>query len=128
MGIKDKCKGSKFEKILLILNLVAAGAIIFGIVVRFAYFGIRSDPFFYIMTIFLIPFCVFLILAELDNHKVFLYFRFLYPITGRGFYIIFVSLLLLEKSSPGEIIASIIVLVIGILNIVIGCKIKKQQK
>jgi len=48
------------------------------------------------------------------------YFNFLDKKIGRGFFIIFIGLLILEVHTALEIVLSIFILGIGLLNIIVG--------
>jgi hypothetical protein len=55
------------------------------------------------------------------------YFNFLNTIIGRGVFLIFMALMLAEKSDQGEIFIAIIVIVVGICDIVLGWNQDKQD-
>jgi hypothetical protein len=55
------------------------------------------------------------------------YFNFLNTIIGRGLFLIFMALILAEKSDQGEIIIALVVICIGICNIVLGWDQEKQD-
>ena len=72
------------------------------------------------LTAYLLLFIVILILAEFRNLRVRVYFDFLDHKWGRGWYILFIALLVLERNGSMEIGLSLIVMVIAVLNMIIG--------
>jgi hypothetical protein len=76
------------------------------------------------MTPFQAAFLVLLILAELKNQKVRLYFGFLDSKRGRGLFMILLVFTFFDNSAKNhflQIILGVILLVIGLINIIIQC-------
>jgi hypothetical protein len=69
------------------------------------------------MTIFLIPLALLMLASECSFHSVTKYFDFISQPCGRGIYFIFVALLLFDPRYRMDMIVSIIVTIIGFLNI-----------
>ena len=106
-----------------ILALVASG------VSRLTYFGEKdspSDPFFYILTIYLFPMAALMLIAEMSWHRVLKYFQFLGNMYGKGFFMIFVALLLFDTAFPVDAAVSITLSLIGILNLLATCILPKE--
>lgn len=125
MGCREKLNGLKVhlkDRVMLILNLIAISMIIVCIVYRFVYVGKKEEKniFFMILTIFLALFIIILTLAEFQVRIVRKYFNFLDGKVGRGFFIFFIGLLILAKTNAIEIIFSIFILLIALLNILVG--------
>ena len=103
---------------LIILGLCAAA------VVRFTYFGSNeapSDPFFYILTFYLFPFAGLLLVAQLQWQRVLKYFQFLGFLYGKGFFMIFVALLLFDTQYPVDTAISILMTLVGFFNLLVMC-------
>jgi uncharacterized membrane protein len=90
-------------------------------VYRFIGFTPGVSFFFCMLTIYL---ALFIILFVLILFKVALfakYFNFLNSYIGKGMFIIFLTLLILERKTALEIILGICLLIIAIINLVVGC-------
>ena len=102
----------------IILGLCAAA------VVRFTYFGkddAPADPFFYILTLYLIPFAGLLLVAQLQWQRVLKYFQFLGFLYGKGLFMIFVALLLFDTTYPVDTAISILMTLVGFFNLLVMC-------
>ena len=77
-----------------------------------------ADPFFYMMTLYLIPFAALLLTAELGWHTVLKYFEFAGYMHGKGFLLIFIALLLFNPEYPLDTAVSIYLTFTGLLNLV----------
>jgi uncharacterized membrane protein len=108
-------------RVILVLNLIAIAMMIVCIVYRFIGFTPGVSFFFCMLTIYL---ALFIILFVLILFKVALfakYFNFLNSYIGKGMFIIFLTLLILERKTALEIILGICLLIIAIINLVVGC-------
>ena len=102
----------------MILSLCASA------IVRFTYFGkdeAPSDPFFYILTFYLIPFAGLLLVAELRWQRVLKYFQFIGLLYGKGMFMVFIALLLFDTQYPVDIAVSVLMSLVGIFNVVVHC-------
>ena len=93
-------------------------------IVRFTYFGKDdgpTDPFFYILTIYLIPFAGLLLTAQLQWQRVLKYFKFIGLMHGKGLFMIFISLLLFDTKYPVDAALSIFICMVGVFNLVVMC-------
>lgn len=77
-----------------------------------------KDPFFYLMTLYLLPFAGLLLTAELGWHSVLKYFEFAGYMHGKGFLLIFIALLLFDPKYPIDTAISIYMTFAGLLNLV----------
>jgi len=105
---------------------------------RFLYnFGVGPEAagfnlFFFLSSCYLISFLIIHALIEFSpDHKYSIlartYFNFLNTIIGRGLFLIFMSLVLLEKDDQGEILIALIVIGVGIVDIILGWNQDKQE-
>jgi hypothetical protein len=76
-----------------------------------------KDPFYYAMTLFLIPLALLMLASECTFRSVTKYFDFISQPCGRGIYFIFVALLLFDPRYRMDTIISIIVTSVGFLNV-----------
>ena len=93
-------------------------------IVRFTYFGkddAPTDPFFYILTIYLIPFAALLLAAQLQYQSVLKYFQFIGLMHGKGLFLIFISLLLFDTKYPVDAALSVFMCMVGVFNLVVMC-------
>lgn len=114
------------------------------VALRFLNISNNSVVFFYIvLSVYLVAFVIGLALAEFKVEKVREYVNFLDTKFGRGSFIIFTALLILEGYVV-QILIFIALCVIGVVNMLVGCKqgsdgkkalamkaqenLKKQQK
>ena len=123
--IKERCN----DKVSRIANIISLGALAVWSVLRFLWcFGVGGGGFnlwFFISSLYLLSFVAVHILVEMNkDHKYSIlartYFNFLNTIIGRGFFLIFMSMILIEKQDQGEIIIAIGVIATGICDIVLG--------
>ena len=112
-------------RILQIVNVLSILGLLATAVVRFTLFGAGEnapkDPFFYLMTIYLIPFCFLLISAELKWARVLKYVQFLGYQHGKGLFFIFIALLLFDTERSLDVVMSIVVTFVGIFNMITAC-------
>ena len=115
------------ERIVQVMNYMTEIALLSASVVRFTYFGEaetetrKKDPFFYLLTIYLIPFAMLIFFAELRWQRLLKYFEFLGYQHGKGLFFIFVALLLFDTQYPVDTGVSIAVTFVGIFNLVAMC-------
>ena len=55
-----------------------------------------------------------------NTTKAKVYFNFLNSLVGRGLFIIFCSLILVEKSDQNEVLIAIFAIIVGGINVVLG--------
>ena len=109
----------------LIMNLFACVLMLICIGLRFYYVSLNAVPqnrvaFFVILSIYELIFIGLIIAAEFKSERPRLYFDFLDSKVGRGGFIAFTMLLILEVSLAAEIIMGIVVFVIALIGIISG--------
>ena len=108
-----------------IVNILSILGLLADTIVRFSLFNAGeaapTDPFYYLLTIYMIPFCVLLICAELKWTRVLKYVQFLGYQHGKGLFFIFIALLLFDTDHPLDAITSVIVTFVGIFNMITAC-------
>ena len=113
---------SFIKKVGKLVNYVVLGLILTSFSTRILEFGKQKDPFFYIMTFYLLLFSLFILAAELGIKKVLLYLQFLKGYIGRGVFIILVGLILYNDDRKLDMVVAVFLTVAGAFNIVIGCQ------
>ena len=112
-------------RMLQIINVLCILGLLANAVVRFTLFGAGEDapkdPFFYLMTIYLIPFCFLLISAELKWTRVLKYVQFLGYQHGKGLFFIFIALLVFDTERALDVVVSLVVTFVGIFNMITAC-------
>ena len=106
------------------MNYMTVIGLLSASIVRFTEFGATdkpSDPFFYMLTIYLIPFALLILFAELRWQRMLKYFEFLGYQHGKGLFLIFVALLLFDTEYPVDTGVSIAITFVGIFNIIAMC-------
>ena len=108
-------------KVVRIINFISAGLMILDSILRFVDFATVVDPFFYLLTIYLLGFSALLIIAELRIKRILVYVEFLKSRIGKGIYIALVGLLIFDESRKGDMAISIALVLIGVFNIIVSC-------
>jgi drug/metabolite transporter (DMT)-like permease len=103
------------------LNYTCAVLMLIDIVLRFMSFKSETDLFFFLLTFYLFGFSALLILAELNIRRVVVYVEFLNGRIGKGLYVVFVGLLLFDETRKWDMIFAIVMVLVGFLNILLGC-------
>lgn len=80
-----------------------------------------KDPFFYLLTVYMVPFCFLLICAEFKWTRVLKYVQFLGYQHGKGLFLVFIALLLFDTNYPLDAVTSIIVTFVGFFNMITAC-------
>jgi hypothetical protein len=117
--VQTKCG----ERMMLVLNLIAIAAQIVCIVYRFVYHLIGTSTakfFYYLLSAYLIIFEILFLMSLLKIRKIRHFFVFLNGYMGKGMFIVFTTLLILETKTALEICLGIVMFVIAALNIIIG--------
>ena len=108
----------------MVMNYLTVVALISASVVRFTNFSGEekpTDPFYYLLTFYLIPFGLLVLTAELRVQRVLKYFEFLGYQHGKGLFFIFVALLIFDTKYPVDLCVSIGITFVGIFNLVAIC-------
>ena len=112
-----------------VLNYLAAAIMIGDVVCRFYNFSKSTDPFFFLLTFYMIGFALLLVIAEAGIKKVLVYVEILSGRKGKGVYIIFVSLLIFDTNYKNDTVCGILIFFIGVFNILVGfMRIKKRDE
>mmetsp|Transcript_36999 Transcript_36999/g.35717 ORF Transcript_36999/g.35717 Transcript_36999/m.35717 type:complete len:151 (-) Transcript_36999:56-508(-) len=118
----EEAEADKFalRKIAKYLNYAAAVVMLVDVVFRFFNFGETSDPFYYLLTFYLIGFAVLLVIAEARIRRVLVYIEFLSSRLGKGIYGLFVGLLIFDTEFTCDLITGMAVFIIGLYNVIIS--------
>jgi hypothetical protein len=92
-----------------------------SVILRCIDFTTTTDPFFFLLTFYLFGFLILLILAEIKIRRVIVYVEVLNTRLGKGFYILFVGLLLFDEKRKIDMLLAIFVVLIGIFNVLVAC-------
>lgn len=79
-----------------------------------------KDPFYYFLTIYMLPFAVLIVVAEAQYRNVLKYIMFLKSQAGRGIFLMFVGFLVFEEKHPNDIATAILLTLVGTFNLVIA--------
>jgi hypothetical protein len=130
---------------MMVLNIASVAIILTCIILRIYYYhsetknpeiGAKDKPGMFVLftIIFTFPFHVLsgvmILLAELKNQWVRLYFNFLDSKRGRGFFLLLITLTLFDDTIKGHgilIVLGILLLVIVFLNLVVGWGISSDN-
>ena len=129
--IKDQIKAKVNPQYRHFLSIAAIILLGLGSILRFLYTlgigpeGAGFNLFFFISSVYLISFVSLLWLVEMEKPneyttKAKVYFNFLNSLVGRGLFIIFCSLILVEKSDQNEVLIAIFAIIVGGINVVLG--------
>ena len=118
MGGVEKLFMIKLSKI---FNYVACLLLALSVVLRILDFGKSTNPFFYLLTFYLVGFGALLIISELRIKKIITLVMFLNSRFGKGIYLVFIGLILFDEDRKSDMAISIITVLIGFFNIMISC-------
>lgn len=114
-------------KICIGLNFLGVVVLVADFICRCAQMAKKDDtgaslapknPFYYLLTIYLIPFTLLVLAAELQWRPILKYIMFLKSQAGRGFFFIFIGLLIFDTRYPTDLSFGIYMTIVGIFNIV----------
>ena len=113
------------HRILQVVNILSILGLLADTIVRFTLFTkgdeAPKDPFFYLLTVYMVPFCFLLICAEFKWTRVLKYVQFLGYQHGKGLFLVFIALLLFDTNYPIDAITSIVVTFVGFFNMITAC-------
>ncbi len=92
----------------------AASLMFIDSLVRMFWFGSEEDPYFFILTFYLLGFASLLAVAELRLKRVLVYIEFLRSRLGKGIYIIIVGFLLFDVSRIFDLLVACLLILIGV--------------
>ena len=107
-------------------NYVTALLMVISACFRFSNFSKTSDPFFYLLTFYLLGFAALLVIAEVRIRRIIVYIEFLGGRIGKGIYILFVGLLVFDNEFTSDMAFGIIIFLVGIFNVIVGLIRKKR--
>ena len=111
---------SLFVKVAKLLNFVAAGMMVLDAILRWIDFKNVKELFFLILSLYLLGFAILLVVAELRIKSVLIYIEFLKSRIGLGIYVTLIGLLVFDESRNYDIGISVVLVVIGVMNLIIG--------
>ena len=114
-------------KIAKVMNYLTALVMIADVICRFFNFAKSKDPFFFLLTFYLIGFAVLLVIAEAGIRKVLVYVEILSGRKGKGFYLLFVGLLVFDTTYTSDTVCGLIIFLVGVYNILVGFMRKKKD-
>lgn len=112
---------SIFVRIVRLMNFACALGMVLDAIVRAFNFQTQSDPFYFLLTFYLLGFAALLILAEIRYKKVIVYLEFLKSRIGKGLYVILVGLLVFDDTRKFDMFIGISLVLVGIFNIIVAC-------
>jgi len=120
-----RCGGVCSEKALRIVNIISGILLLIVAIIRFAYLFEDFEAFTLFADIYLVVFVIVLLASESAcgvgaAKATRTYFNMLDSIFGRGLFMIFLGIVMLEKTDRGEELFAIIAIIIALLNIVVG--------
>ena len=119
-------KGCKI--MILAMIYFAMGLLLTAIIIRFLRFADSGNSlFFYIWTFYLFLFIAMLLISIWRIRIVMFYFRFMRTKQGIGVFMIFIGTLLFDWNQPFELCVSILLVMVGILYFIYGCKVGNPE-
>jgi hypothetical protein len=121
---------STLQKVSKIFNYVGALSMIITAVLRFVNYNATNffvDGFYSVFTCYLIIFGVLLAAAEYQYAKIVKYFEFLISLRCRGYFMIFIGVLLFDNTKQVDLAASISLSLFGAFNIMVSCISDKKE-
>ena len=115
-------------RLVKILNYICALLLLTCCVLRSIDFVKSKDPFFFLLTFYLFGFTTLLIIAEIKVRRVIVYVEILNTRLGKGFYILFVGLLLFDEKRKTDMLIAIFIVLIGLFNVLVACMRETSHK
>ena len=121
-SMKTKCCGAKCMQV---CNLIGCIMLFLSFIIRFIYLFPIFNGFFLLETIYLGSFIIIMAMAEgffgpQYSKQVRTNFNFLDCNIGKGGFLIWMSMILMERNERGEDTFGIIIIILGLFNIFIG--------
>jgi hypothetical protein len=85
------------------------------------------DPFYFLLTLYLIPFAFLMFVAEIQWRPVLKYVMFMKGQIGKGLFYVFVALLMFDTDYPMDVITSLYVTFVGIFNLILSCLVPSVE-
>ena len=121
MGEREEKRRKYFNFGIKTLNFLCALLLLVDVFIRLSKIDNYTDMYYIILSIYLLLFAILLILSELKIKRVVVYVRFLALRWGIGIYIMLISVLLFNQNKKSEVIIAMVVMMVGIVNVVVGC-------
>ena len=112
---------SIFVRIVRLMNFGCAGLMVYDGITRLFDLKDNTDPFFFLLSIYLFGFATLLVLAEIRFRKVLVYIEFLKHRFGKGIYVMLVGLLLFDETRRIDMLSAICIILVGFFNLIVGC-------
>eukprot|EP00347_Sterkiella_histriomuscorum_P011989 403370320 len=109
------------QRVVRLMNFICALAMVLDAVFRAFDFQKQSDPFYFLLTFYLLGFAALIVLAEIRYRKVLVYLEFLKSRLGKGMYIILVGLLVFDETRKLDMFTGIGLVLVGLFNIIVAC-------
>ena len=110
------------------LILFAMGMLAVAVVLRFLRFTDESDPIFHLLTFYFLIFIVLTVSSEFSWERIVRFFSFLKSKIGLGFFLVFISLLLLDPDQLYEMFTGIVIFCVALAVIAYGCKVDAEEE
>jgi hypothetical protein len=115
-------------KVIKALNYATVLIIAANAILRFFNFDKVTDPFYFILTFYMLFFAALLLIAEIGIKRILVYIEFLNGRMGKGLYIIFIGLLMFDDKFKLDMLFGIAVFLVGIFNILLSCMTLKAKE
>jgi hypothetical protein len=102
------------------MNFACAGMMIYDGTIRLLDLKTNTDPFFFILSLYLFGFATLLIMAEVRYRKVLVYIEFLKSRIGKGIYVMLIGLLIFDENRRTDTLCAIMIFLVGTFNLVVG--------
>ena len=115
---------SFFQKLIKGFNYICSVSMFITAIYRFATYDavkIKMDGFYLAFTIYLFVFGGLLIAAEYQYIKILQYIEFLASQRGKGFFMIWIGILLFDPQKQVDLWSSLSLTIVGIFNIILSC-------
>eukprot|EP00347_Sterkiella_histriomuscorum_P000686 403374892 len=117
----SKNPSSTHGQVVRLMNFICALAMVIDAVFRAFDFQKQSDPFYFLLTFYLLGFAALIVLAEIRYRKVLVYLEFLKSRLGKGMYVILVGLLVFDETRKLDMFTGIGLVLVGLFNIIVAC-------
>jgi hypothetical protein len=112
---------SIFVRIVRLMNFGCAAIMCYDGVMRLFDLKDNTDPFFFLLSIYLFGFAALLVLAEIRYKRMLVYIEFLKHRIGKGIYVMLIGLLLFDETRKTDMFSAIIIVLVGFFNLIVGC-------
>jgi len=115
---------SALYQIVKVLNYICSIAMFLTALIRYSQYDakvILMDGFYLAFTFYLFIFGILLAAAEYEVIHILKYIEFLITQTGKGFFLIFIGVLLFDNRRTVDLWASLTLTLVGLFNLMITC-------